>query len=112
MLNADELDELKSLSSNPVPLTEGGFEFVFMLKVKMPAGCTPSEVDLLLCPQTKDGYATRLYFSEQVTGPKSLNWNGSVRIAERNWVAYSWQGVASDQRLLQILLGHLDAFKR
>ena len=111
-MRTEQIDELKVLCPQPVALTEGSFEFVFMPKVKMPHGCLPSEVDLLLCPQTKDNYATRLYFSEQVTGPNALNWNSSVRIAERNWVAFSWQGVSADQRLLQILLGHLDALKK
>jgi hypothetical protein len=112
VLKDDQVAELKGVSANPVPISEGGYEFVFLPGVTLPSGCTPSVVDLLLCPQSKDNYQTRLYFSQQVTGPGALNWNSSVRIAERNWVAFSWQGVAAEQRLLQILLGHLDAFKK
>ena len=43
-------------------------------------------------------------------GRKPLNWNGSVRIAERNWHAFSWR-TPGDLRLAQMLSVHLKALQ-
>jgi hypothetical protein len=40
-----------------------------------------------------------------------LNWNGNVRILERNWVAFSWDHVRSEQHPASILTAHLDALR-
>lgn len=106
----DEVAELKQLFSGIQAAKEGGITYVLLPNAKLPSGCTPEVIDLLLCPAERDGYPSRLYFSQQIASPKSLNWNGNTRVLERNWFAYSWK-VAQGIRLAQMVLAHLQAFR-
>ena len=89
---------------------EGGITYILLPSAKLPPGCTPATLDLLLCPAERDGYSSRLYFSQQVTAPKPLNWNGQTRVLERNWFTYSWK-IEPGIRLAQMVLAHLQAFR-
>lgn len=112
-LPQDQLDELKSIASNIALCDEGGITFILLPDFRLPEGCNPGVVNLLLCPALRDGYQSRLYFSQQVqppTGRPPLNWNGAARIAEQNWHAFSWRTV-SGLRLAQMLLTHLKALQ-
>ena len=75
----------------------------------LPDGCQPQIVDALLCPTPRDGYQSRLFFSVQITG-QARNWNGNIRVLERNWFAISWQ-VPPGLRLYEILLVHLRSLR-
>jgi hypothetical protein len=78
----------------------------------MPEGVSPPECDILFCP-TADGhgYPSRVFFAQQVTGKRPLNWNtNGIRILERSWFAYSWKlNQQQGLRLMQILALHLKA---
>ena len=106
MFEKDQVDELKKMFPDVQACTESGYTFFMIPKYNLPQGCIPEVVDLLFCPQPRDGYNSRLFFSEKVQTARQLNWNGSCRILERNWFAFSWR-IASNMRLAQMLATHL-----
>jgi len=111
----DQLDELLELSPGLREFEEGGFQYFFLPGLQLPDGCEPRQVDALLCPMQRDGYSSRLYFAVQVrpmgrANLAALNWNGSVRILERNWHAHSWRTPAG-LRLAQMVAIHLKALR-
>jgi hypothetical protein len=106
----DQLRELKDLFPEVSQYEEGGCIYFLISQFVLPNGCTPQQVDLLLCPCPRDGYPSRLFFSEQVNSKTSRNWNSiGVRIIERNWCAFSWKISGANLRLTQILSSHLGA---
>lgn len=114
-LPPDQIEELKLIAANIAACDEGGVTFILLPNFKLPDGCTPSSMDLLLCPTPRDGYDSRLFFAQKVQPPakpglKPLNWNGSVRIAEQNWHAFSWR-TRGGLRLAQMLSIHLKALR-
>lgn len=114
-IQPDQLEELKLMASNIGTTEEGGISFLLLPDYRLPDGCIPIVVDLLLCPSQRDGYESRLFFSEKVQpvekpGRVALNWNGSIRIAERNWQAFSWR-TPTNLRLAQMLSIHLKALQ-
>ena len=115
MLPEDQIQELKTVCGEISSCSEGGIEYVLIPKLKMPEGCTPIEMDALLCPAPRgDGYQSRLFFASKVETSrqlsKPLNWNGNVRVLERNWYAYSYK-VDPSLTLKQMVAAHLGAFK-
>jgi hypothetical protein len=107
----EQIDELKRYCSKLHALPEGGITFFYLEGLRLPTGCTPAVCDALLCPVPKDGYPSRLYFSAQVSGPYTRNWNVSgARIGEKNWWAFSWKVDLSDPTLSQLLVAHLTGF--
>jgi hypothetical protein len=108
----DELLELVALSSEVAVAMDGGQEFVLLSAVKLPDGCIPAAVDLLVAPNGRDGYPSRVYFSQQVTSRVPRNWHvQNTRIAERNWFAFSWRVNQGGLRLLQLVMAHLEALR-
>jgi hypothetical protein len=115
VLPEEEVQELKAVFNEISSCSEGGIEYVLIPKMKMPEGCTPAVVDALLCPKARgDGYESRLFFATKVECSHALkqplNWNGSVRVLEQNWYAYSYK-VDANLRLKQMVAAHLGAFK-
>lgn len=107
----EELETLKLISPDAMAAEEAG-AVVFMLpQLKLPPGCTPDQVDVLLCPTGRDGYPSRLYFAQQVTSPTQRNWNGQWFVLEKNWFAFSWKVAAENLSLVQTLQEHLEALK-
>lgn len=111
----DQIEELKLIAPNIAECDECGVSFILLPSYRLPDGCTPCIVDLLLCPAPRDGYQSRLFFAERVLpseklGRPALNWNGSVRIAERNWQAFSWR-TPTGLRIAQMLAIHLKALQ-
>ncbi len=112
MLPEDQIDELKELCSEVLTCEEGGITYALLRKIILPTGCSPTEVDALLCPSSKDGYTSRLYFAQQISCPKQLNWNAlNTRILEQNWHAYSWKIPQENLRLSQMVANHLGALR-
>lgn len=108
----DQIDELKLIAPLLSVAEEGGYTYILIEKLMLPDGCEPSIIDALLCPTpTKDGYNSRLFFSDKISGCPERNWNGSIRVLERNWVGISWQTRPEEKRLLEILQIHLSAFR-
>lgn len=104
----EQIEELKRTLGSVQLGMEGGYTFFLIPSLQLPDGCKPKIVDALLCPMPRDGYPSRLFFSEAIKTPTPRNWNTqNVRILERNWWAFSWKLGHSDLRLIQIISAHL-----
>ena len=104
----EQIEELKRAFGNVQLGEEGEYVFLQILSLQLPDGCEPKIVDVLLCPMQRDGYPSRLFFSEEIKTPVSRNWNTqNVRILERNWWAFSWKLKHTDLRLIQLVSAHL-----
>ena len=102
-----QIVELLRLFPGTQRAVEGGNTYFLIPDLEMPPGCTPARLDVLLCPSARDGYASRLYFSQKVEGGPPQNWHVSgVRILERNWHAFSWR-TREGLRLIQMVLAHV-----
>lgn len=101
----DDLAELGLLGGTVKEFQEGDKQYFHLQLVTLPAGCTPAASEALLCPQERDGYLTRLFLAQPVAN-RGGNWTVH-RILDRKWHTWSWQGIAANQRLAQILRGHL-----
>ena len=99
----DQLEELRPYCAGISECEEGGITYILLEGLVLPAGCSPSPCDALLCPAARDGYAARLFFEHQITTQYARNWNGHARILERNWVAYSWNVHNPNVRLVELL---------
>lgn len=108
----EQIKELKySFPNNEIKkCDEAGVDYLLIPAVTLPEGCTPATVDLLFCPTTRDGYASRLFFSERVLCKQSLNWNATVVILGKTWYAYSWR-IDGNQSLLKSIFSHLRALR-
>ena len=108
-----QLDELRAYCSELQAVSEGNITYIVLKDMKLPTGCEPSICDGLLCSFARDGYPCRLFFSEQIKSSYARNWTGSIfRIADRNWVAFSWKVEKSNPTLLEIVLSHFAGFTR
>jgi hypothetical protein len=88
---------------------EGGYVYVHLPGLKLRTGEQTILLDALLCPQPKDGYASRLYLSQQIAS-RGANWK-TERILDRTWWTWSWNGVGSHLRWAEILAEHLRALR-
>lgn len=107
----DQVEELRQICPGARQCTESGVPYFFLPGLRLPDGCTPSQVDALLCPTSHHGYTSRLFLAEQVRSPQSRNWSTTARLFERNWHAISWNIQRTDLRLAQILALQLRAFR-
>ena len=110
---ADQVDELRTLYPGVQWGEEGGHTYFLIPQLPMPINCLPASMDVLFCPTPRDGYPSRLFFSEQVHVSKALNWNAhGVRILERIWCTFSWRiSEAPSLRLTQLLRTHMEALR-
>lgn len=102
----EQMEELKRFYPNARLVTEGGIQYIYIPDLKLPSGCTPEIIEALLCPVLRDGYHTRLFYSEKITGIPQKNWNGNIRICDRNWLSYSWKS-REGMGLLEMIRYHL-----
>jgi hypothetical protein len=110
MFNTTEIDELRPLCEAVSCANEGGVTFLLLQGLRLPEGCSPSRIDALLCPTSRDGYDSRLFFAAQVQGPGVRNWNAQHRLLDRNWAAFSWS-TRPGLRLAQMVAVHLGGFR-
>src|SRR5262249_34010584 len=90
--------------------SENGRDYVLMGDLRFRVRGEARVSDSLLClnyPNTT--YPTRLYFPEKLGC--ELNWNATEYILARHWETWSWKDVSPRLPLLEILAGHLKAFK-
>ncbi len=106
----DQLDELHQLASNVQQHQEGGFTYLLLLNLALPVGCVPDHVDALLCPMSRDGYPSRLFFAQRITISANRNW-GEWHILGRNWSAISLHFEEPNLRLAQLVAVHLRALR-
>ena len=111
MVAEEHIQELRSLCPDLRTTSEASIDYVLLPGLKMPDGCNPVVVDCFLCLGPRDGYPNRLYFAQIVNSRGPRNWNGqNIRIAERNWFAYSWR-VPEGLRPIEALIAHLQALR-
>lgn len=107
----NQIDELKQVSPELSFTEDGGRTFFLLKNFSLPEGCTPENMDLLLCPNPRNGYMSLLYFETKPAGIiPSLNWNGTMHLFSKNWYCFSWQSNPG-HTLLQMLRLHLNALK-
>lgn len=106
----EQFEELKQFYPHAKRATESGIEFILIPELILPSGCLPEKIDAVLCPTMRDGYDSRLFYAEQITGIPTKNWNGKLRICDRSWVSYSWKS-SSGMTLLQMVMYHLHTLK-
>jgi hypothetical protein len=100
----DQVAELMMLWPRATRQEEAGKDCFLIPQLPLPEGHTPAAVDALLWPHERDGYPSRLYFSQVVSSPTQRNWNHTnVSILGRNWHAYSWKVDPAIYRLAQIV---------
>jgi hypothetical protein len=107
----DQIEELKQLYPGAQNYEESGIPYFFLPQLRLPARCSPEQLDALLCPTAQHGYTSRLFFERVISSPHSRNWNTTARIMERNWHAISWQIPQTNLRLAQMVAVHLRAFR-
>lgn len=108
----EQIEELKQYCRSLKSFTEGGVTYFLLEGIRLPQGCSPEECDALLRPvNSGDGYNSRLLFSVQVTSRQQFNWS-TIHLAERNWMAFSWQVNRTDLTLAQLVREHLSALVR
>lgn len=107
----DQIAELDVICPGAQPFGEGGIPYIFLPQLNLPDGCSPAQVDALLCPTAHHGYKSRLFVSERISSPQARNWSTHARIVERTWHAISWNYEETDLRLAQILALQLRAFR-
>jgi hypothetical protein len=114
---SEQVDLLKLICPLVQVAEEIGATIYLLPQLKLPEGCVPGTVDALLCPSPHTGYNSRLFFNQQIQTTHTrrtqqpLNWNGQVRVLERDWYAFSWQTDVSGLALIQILQLHLDGLR-
>lgn len=90
---------------------EGGNTFLHIENTRIPGGKDEDPVDLLFSPGPWGGYESRLLFSRQIKTSQARNWNTiNMRIAEKNWYAFSWRATPG-LSMLQTILLFLEAAK-
>ncbi len=108
-MSSEQFNALKAFYPSAECWFEGGHELAFIPGVKVQAVGGPVQVNLLLYPQAKDGYETRLYVDRQIAAAKGLNWQAHTVCGE-TWWACSWRGVQAHLPWANILANHLRAF--
>jgi hypothetical protein len=108
-IDRTQTDELCELFGSVSCATEGGVTLYAVPQLLLPVGCTPSSVEVLLCPTQRDGYDSRLYFAQHVQSRCERNW-AQHRLLDRNWWAFSWRTYPG-LRLAQMITIHLDGLK-
>jgi len=107
MTDYGQIDELKKLCPEVHYAEEGGHHYYLISNLQLPDGCTPQLINVLLCPDNREGYHSRLFFESRVESGKQMNWNSDTfRILERSWHVFSWQ-LPEGLRLAQMLTSHL-----
>jgi hypothetical protein len=101
------IEKLQGVCPGAKTVDEAGTTYLLLPNFMLPEGCTPAVVDLLLCPNARDGYSTRLYFSIRVQSKGTPNWNWSGLIIGRSWQAFSFKDVSADLPYFEMLCCHL-----
>lgn len=100
-----QLEELQVIAPGATAMHESGVTYVYMPELRLPRGCDPCTVEGLLRPGPgPDGYTTRLFLSAPFRH-KGQNWT-EHRILDQVWYTFSFNGVPSDLRLIEILANH------
>jgi hypothetical protein len=105
MVAEEHLEELRAAFGSVSAMVEAGIDFVFLPRLVLPEGCTPREVQALLCLGQHGGYTTRL-FLQQAVPARGANWS-SHAVVGKTWWTWSWNQVPAGLRPAEILAEHL-----
>lgn len=105
----EEVDRIRAIYPDAVPLGEGGITLVHLPGLVIATRDGPVTRDALLCPYEHSGYKTRLFLDAIVPGPLA-NWTEHTLIT-RKWFTWSWNNIMPDQAWTSILANHLAAFR-
>jgi hypothetical protein len=114
MLSKEAADELNQVCAGAVEMQEGGSTYIFLPSLTLGPQCRPRKIDALLriASTTVNDYPTRLFFSEPIESHTNLNWNtNNAVIFQRQWFAFSWNGVINTDRPMEVLAQHLGALR-
>ncbi|HEY0842086.1 hypothetical protein [Methylotenera sp.] len=110
MVSEQMLTEVKKLFCNDASImVEAGLTYIHFPSLTLPPGNTPGAIEALVCLSTRDGYNTRLFFSEPVAG-KGQNWSVHS-ILGKAWHTCSWNYVEFSGNPTNVIAQHLRAFK-
>lgn len=104
-----DLESLLASFPDAKVMPEGGIEYLYLPKLTFPSGASALKMDALLCPQRHGGYLTRLFLERPVPG-KGANWTTHY-ILGKAWHTWSWNNVAAESPVLEILGSHLRALR-
>jgi len=105
MVAAEHLQEIRLVCNQAEAMAEGAQDYIHLPALTLPDGCTPRQVDALLCLSQHSGYSTRLFLAQSVSG-RGNNWTPHV-IFGKTWYTWSWNHVPSALRPMEILAEHL-----
>lgn len=110
MVSDEMLNEVRKLfCSQAAVMTEANLTYIHLPLLKLPASNTPEAVEALVCLSSRDGYTTRLFFTEPIVA-KGQNWSNH-NILGKAWYTCSWNNVMFNGRPADVIAQHLRAFK-
>lgn len=110
MLSEEHLAEIRVVCPDAQEMQEGSIIYIYLPILKLPAGCSPPEVEgLLRLGQGSDGYTTRLFLSTPFPR-KGQNWTVH-RILDKTWHTFSYNSVPAHLRPIEILANHLGVLR-
>jgi len=105
VVSPEDLQEVQLGCGGATLMTDGGREYIYLPALRLPAGCVPQNTEALLCLSEHSGYATRLFVSKPIPG-RGANWTTAM-VLGKAWHTWSWNGVPSSLRPMEILAEHL-----
>lgn len=109
---SDEVRELADLWPCVESLEEQGKAYFRFPNLPLPPGCDPRSTTALLCAHERDGYPSRMFFSQVIRSPTQRNWNTrNAFIAGGAWHAFSWRVDPATNRLAQVVRAFLRALE-
>ena len=102
----ESLQELEAVSKDAKTMEVGGCTYIHLPMLTLPSGRV---VEALLRLGGNDGYSSRLFLSEPVSG-KGANWSVH-HILDKTWHTWSWKDVPPDIRPIEVLASHLAALR-
>lgn len=107
-IDESEVRELMEFWPKTLRFEEGQRPYFLIPNMPLPDTCASRKVDVLLCAHERDGYPSRLFFSQVVSSPAGRNWNHTnVPIIGRVWHAFSWRVDPATTRLALIVRSFL-----
>ena len=110
MVTDEMLEQVRHLfCQDATVMAEAGLTYIHLPILKLPEGNSPATLEGLLCLQPRDGYTTRLFLSQPITG-KGPNWT-IHSIFGKAWHTCSWNHIVFTDRPTDVLAQHLRAFR-
>ncbi len=97
-------------SGNICSMNENGLNYIYMEGLRFFTQGEQRQMNALLCLNyTNSTYPTKLYLAENIG--LGLNWNETAYLLGKPWFSWSWKDVSPNQKPIEILAAHLEAFR-